>query len=44
MKEREMKIVTFGACGTDNLDVEERQSFFRTLLQQILAMREKKHV
>ena len=33
MEQREIKIITFGTCEADNLDTEERQAFFGTLLQ-----------
>ena len=44
MEQREIKIITFGTCGTDNLDTEEWQAFFGTILQRILAVKEKEHV
>ena len=44
MKQRKIKIITFGTCGTDNLDAEERQAFFGTLLQRILTIKEKENV
>ena len=44
MEQREIKIITFGICEADNLDTEERQAFFGTLLQRILAIQEEEHV